>query len=181
MASRILNVALYQTGWFCCVLGAARGHPWLGAGAATILLLAHLALVTDRQREIRLVLAAALIGGAVDSLQSCLGLLHFRSGYVIGCIAPVWILLMWMQFATMLRFSLAFLAGRYVLAAVLGALGGPLAFWAGQRLGGVTFGIPAWRSLAVLAVVWAVVFPVLLRLAAGRDKTAVPGRYRWLS
>ena len=31
MASKLLNLALYQTGWFCCVLGAAQNHPWLSA------------------------------------------------------------------------------------------------------------------------------------------------------
>jgi hypothetical protein len=176
MPSRILNLALYQTGWFCCVLGAAGGHPWWGAAAALVLLAGHLALVKRTRSEIALVLAAALIGGAVDSLQSCLGLLRFQSGHVLGCIAPPWIVVMWMQFATLLRFSLSFLSGRYLLGAVLGALGGPLAFWTGERLGAVEFGEPAWRSLLVLAIVWATVFPLLLRIAGGRT-----GEYRFSS
>ena len=74
MSSRLLNFAFYQTGWFCCVLGAANGNPVEGALVATALLLLHLALVTQPRREILLVLAAAVIGGVVDSLQSCLGL-----------------------------------------------------------------------------------------------------------
>jgi len=181
VASRLLNVALYQTGWFCCVFGAAKGHPLLGALIATILVLVHVALVRQPRREIGLLLAAALIGGAVDSLQSCFGLLRFQSGYVVGCIAPPWIAMMWMQFATLLRFSLAFLSGRYLLGAVLGALGGPFAFWVGERMGAVTFGVPAWRSLLVLAGVWALVLPVLLRLAGPRRETSPRVGYRGLS
>lgn len=181
MASKLLNLALYQTGWFCCVLGAARDHPWPGAVAATALLLVHVALVTQTRREIGLLVAAALIGGVVDSLQSCFGLLRFQSGHVIGCIAPPWILVMWMQFATLFRFGLAFLSGRYLLGAVLGALGGPFAFWVGERLGAVDFGAPSWRSLLVLGAVWAVATPTLLRLAgAGREATLQIG-YRGLS
>ena len=153
----------------------------MGAAAATMLVLVHVALVKQRRREIGLLLAAALIGGAVDSLQSCFGSLRFQSGYVIGCIAPPWILVMWMQFATLFRFGLALLSGRYLLGAALGALGGPFAFWVGARLGAVEFGAPMWRSLLVLAVVWAVVFPILLRLTGARREPASPVGYRGIS
>lgn len=162
---KLLNFALYQTGWFCCVAGGARGYPWLGAGAAVLLLAVHVALVRDKGREVGLIAAAALVGIVVDSAQSCLGLLRFSSGYLIGCIAPPWIIVMWMQFATLLRHSLSFLEGRYLLAALLAAGGGPLAFWSGERLGGVEFGDPAWLSLVVLAAIWATIFPGLLWLA----------------
>jgi hypothetical protein len=179
--SKLFNLALYQTGWFCCVLGAARDRPWLGAAAATVLILVHVALVRQAKREIGLLLAACLIGGVVDSLQSCFGLLRFESGYVVGCIAPPWILVMWMQFATLFRFGLAFLSGRYLLGAVLGALGGPFAFWVGERLGAVDFGAPAWRSLLVLGAVWAVATPTLLRLAGAARGAALQIGYRGLS
>jgi hypothetical protein len=80
VATKLLNLALYQAGWFCCVLGAAHGRPVLGALLAMALILVHVALVRRRGSEIVLLLAAALIGGAVDSVQSCLGLLRFESG-----------------------------------------------------------------------------------------------------
>jgi hypothetical protein len=178
VATKVLNVTLYQVGWFCCVLGAANGRPLLGALLALALVLVHVALVRRRAREVVLLVAAALTGGAVDSVQSCLGLLRFESGYVIGCIAPPWIAVMWMQFATLFRFALSFLSGRRLLAAVLGALGGPFAFWVGSRLGGVSFGDPAWRSLLALGVVWALVLPFLLGLTARGRKETGPATYR---
>jgi hypothetical protein len=97
---------------------------------------------------------------------------------VIGCLAPPWIVVMWMQFATLFRFALSFLAGRPLLAAMLGALGGPFAFWVGGRLGGVAFGNPAWRSLLVLGGIWALVLPLLLRLAATGRGASRPATYR---
>lgn len=181
MASRLLNFALYQTGWFCCVLGAAQGRPWLGAGAASALLLVHVALVRQRGREIGLLLAAGLLGGAVDSLQSCFGALDFQGDRAFGCLAPAWIVVMWMQFATLLRFGLAFLSGRYLLAAGLGGLGGPVAFWTGQRLGAVEFANPAWPSLLVLALVWAVAFPFLLWLSGAQRAPVGRLAYRGFS
>lgn len=153
--SGLLHFVLYQAGWFACVLGAAHGRPWAGTLAGLALLASHLALIPERRRQARFLLEAGLLGAVVDSAQSCLGLLTFRSGYVAGCLAPPWIVVMWMQFATLYRFGLSFLVGRPVLAACLGAVGGPLAFWAGHRLGAVSFADPPATSLAALAAVWA--------------------------
>lgn len=153
--SGLLHVVLYQAGWFACVLGGAHGYPVWGALAGLLLVAAHLVLISDRRCQVRFLLEAGLLGAVVDSAQSCLGLLTFRSGYVAGCLAPPWIVVMWMQFATLYRFGLSFLVGRPILAACLGAVGGPLACWAGHRLGAVSFTDPPWVSLAALAFVWA--------------------------
>ena len=178
MSPKLLNFALYQIGWFCCVLGAAGGRPWQGAAVAGALMLVHLALLPRRTGELKLLLAAGLLGGVVDSLQSCAGLVVFGSGHWLGCLAPAWIVILWMQFATLLRFSLSFLLGRYALGATLGAVGGPLAFWGGARLGAARFPPPASRSLIVLGLVWGAALPVLSWLAACWIEPDSLGRYR---
>lgn len=178
--AQLVNFGLYQVGWFCCVLGAASGHPWLGTAAGAAMLLGHVALVPRPLEELRLLLAAGLLGGLVDSLQSCAGLLDFRSGHVVACLAPPWIVVIWMQFPTLFRFSLSFLLGRYVLGSMLAAVGGPLAFWVGARLGAVEFSSPVGRSLIVLGLVWAGALPLLLWLAARWTATGSPGVYRGL-
>ncbi len=178
MVDKLVNAALYQAGWFCCVLGAANDRPWLGSIAAAALIFVHLAWVPRPLGELKLLLAAGLLGGLADSLQSSLGLLVFRSGHLSDYLAPPWIVLMWIQFATLFRFGLAFLRERYVLGAVLGALGGPFAFWAGARLGAVEFPVTAIRSLIVLGVVWASAVPILLWLASRWTCSDSLGRYR---
>ena len=180
MTSRLANYALYQAGWLSCVLGAAHQRPWLGAGGGAVLIAVHLALVDRPASELKSLLVAGLLGGAVDSLQSCAGFLVFRSGYVVDCLAPPWIVVMWMQFATLFRFALSFLLGRYGLAAALAAIGGPLAFWVGARLGAVQFGAPTARSLIVLGLVWAIALPALLLLTARWTARRPRGRYRGL-
>ncbi|MFT7169041.1 MAG: hypothetical protein ACI80K_002177, partial [Paracoccaceae bacterium] len=55
-------------------------------------------------------------------------------------------------------------AERRLLAVALGAVGGPLSFWSGSRLGAVE--LPAgWLTLGALSLEYALVMPVLLRLA----------------
>lgn len=36
--SKIINIVLYQLGWFSCVLGGAWGHPFLGSLSALVLM-----------------------------------------------------------------------------------------------------------------------------------------------
>jgi hypothetical protein len=56
------------------------------------------------------------------------------------------------------------LLGRWWLASLFGAIGGPLAFYAGMRLGAVSFPDPI-AALAVLAVGWAVLMPLTAWIA----------------
>ena len=60
-------MALYQAGWFACVLGGASGRPWLGAATGLALVLVHLALVERRADEAKFVALAALAGTASAS------------------------------------------------------------------------------------------------------------------
>ena len=158
----LINFLLYQVGWFACVLGAASGRTWAGAGLALALVAVHLVLVRDRAREATLLLAAAGLGLTLDSLQLNLGVFRYPSGSPLAGLAPPWIVVLWLQFATLLHFALRWLSGRYLLAAVLGLLGGPVSFWGGARLGAIEFASPL--AYLVLGCVWAVAMPALVWL-----------------
>jgi hypothetical protein len=65
----------------------------------------------------------------------------------------------------MFHSCLAWLRGRYVLDALLGAAGGPLAYYLGARLGAIAFPDPPGLGLAIVAAAWALAVPLLLRLS----------------
>jgi hypothetical protein len=71
---------------------------------------------------------------------------------------------MWALFATTINVSMAWLKNRWLLASSMGAIFGPLAFIAGERLGAVQF-IDRPLALLTLAVGWACLMPMLLWLA----------------
>jgi hypothetical protein len=83
---------------------------------------------------------------------------------------------MWVAFAMTLNVSLDWLKRSKPLAIVFGAVGGPLAFIAGEKLGGVTFNDPV-AALIALSVGWALLTPLLLGLAAPARRLAL--RRRW--
>ncbi|SDM01125.1 Protein of unknown function [Geoalkalibacter ferrihydriticus] len=176
-AGKIVNLGLYQLGWLCCVLGAAWVYPLRGAVAALLLMAVHLLLATSRQAELKLMLCACLLGTVVDSAQQALGVFSFKTDPAWPFWLPLWVLVIWAQFATLLHYGLHWLTGRPLLAAGFGLVGGPLAYWGGISLGAANFGDNLGFSYASLALLWALVMPLLVWLSHRFDGRE--GRYRW--
>lgn len=174
----LLNYALYQVGWFACVLGAAWQRPVTGFAIAVLLTGAHLWLAAERGIEARLLALALALGVAVESFQVWSGTYRFTSGTVVAWTSPPWLLWMWAQFATTFRYSLRQVMLRPLRAALFGVVGGPLAFLAGQGLGAVTLAHPLLPALARLACAWGLAL-CLCAWAARRLALAAPhARYR---
>lgn len=165
MASLLLNVGLFQAGWFASVLGAARGFPWLGPVVVTVVIAVHLARSPDRGAEARLLGFAVSAGILAENLMTVSGLYSAAPWPFPAPFAPLWLPAMWGNFATTVNVSLRGLAPYPLVAALLGAAAGPLAYYAGEALGAVRFGIPAWRGLAALAILWGAAIPGFFALA----------------
>lgn len=159
-----INVVMFQIGWFACVLGGARGMPGIGAAVALAVVALHLFLAPQPKFELVLVLFAAALGIVADTLLIRGGWLTFDSGVIFSGVAPYWMVALWMNFATTINVSLHWLKQRPLLAIAFGALGGPLAYFAGAKLGAVTMSNPA-AALAAVGVVWALAMPLLLIIA----------------
>ncbi|NJN45296.1 MAG: DUF2878 domain-containing protein [Candidatus Competibacteraceae bacterium] len=169
----VVNFIAFQIGWLACVLGGARELPWAGTGLAAALIAVHLWRSPNPRRELILIVTVGVLGAIWDSLLVTLGWLIYPSGTLIAGTAPHWIVAMWMLFATTLNVSLRWLHGRLLLATILGAIGGPLAYFAGYRLGGVEFS-QLWVGLTALGLGWAVLMPLLTVLAERFDGMRQP-------
>ncbi len=82
--ANLVNLCLYQVGWFACVLGAATQRPWLGMGLGLMLLCIHLALVRGVLRHLALIGVAGAIGLAADSVQMWWGVFRYPNWTVDG-------------------------------------------------------------------------------------------------
>lgn len=175
-----LNFLLYELGWFACVLGVAWGYQWLGISITLGLVAVHLWLARDRAVQIRLMGCAALLGVAVDTVQLWTGTFRYPGGQLVEWFPPPCMPVLWLQFATILRYCLNWLSGRYLLAGLLALAGAPLAFVAGQSLGAIEFLPPRWLHVGVLGAVWSMCVPLLVyisdRLSSSSEFEA---RYRW--
>ena len=162
----LMNFVLFEAAWFACVIGAS--HDGLavmaGTGAALLAVALHVVLSEQPIAELELAMAAALIGLLWETFLIQIGVVAVPHGELIVGVAPPWIVAMWALFATTLNYSLGWLRGRWTLAAVLGAIAGPLSYWAGVRMGALQFIDPV-KAVIALAIGWGVATPLLLGLA----------------
>ena len=163
-----LNFILFQAGWLTTVIGAANGWPELGVVAAGVAIIAHLWLAADYGRELALLMLAGVIGALFDSALVQTGWLIYPNGFILPDTAPYWIVCLWLLFATTLNVSMRWLRGRVAIAMLFGAIGGPMSYLAGTRLGALEFTETA-PALISLGIGWAVMTPVLVWLASRLD------------
>lgn len=162
---RLLNFASFETGWFACALGAAGGLPFLGPVVVAVLFGLQLLLVPTPGKHARFVLVATLLGWLLDSALYRAGVFSFPGQSIDHWICPIWMAALWANFAGTLHFCLDWLRGRYWLTSALGTVGGPLAYYGGHSLGAMQFGGSMTISLAVIAIEWCLVTPVLVYLS----------------
>lgn len=178
MGRSIKNFILYNVGWFACVFFAAAGQPWVGVAAVGLVAAAHLLSAPAWKKEGSILACVALIGFTWESVLVWQGVLSYPTASGPEGLAPAWIVALWVNFATTINVSLAWLKRSAWLAAAFGAIGGPLAFLAGERLGAVAFADPL-TSLLVLGIGWAILLPLVFLLAETLiDSTFLEPGYR---
>ena len=176
MNAVLLNISLFKAGWLAAVFSAAASVPVLGTFAIAVAVITHLARSESRAGEIRLLALAAGIGFGWESLLVATGLVQYGAASIIPGTAPYWIVAMWLLFATTLNVGMRWLRKSLVVAAIFGAIGGPLSFLAGAKAGAVSFPNTT-VSLAVIGLGWAVFLPLLVRYASRVDEqAAVPAK-----
>ncbi len=167
--SIIINFLLFQLGWFACVLGGAYDQALLGSLIALAIIIYHCYRASDAVQEGRLLLLALIIGLIFESIITAQGIARYSTGQVFDFMAPLWMILMWPLFATTLNLSMRWMKGLSpVVVAIIGALFAPLAYYAGNRLGAVSYD-DIKISLAIIAMAWAVLLPALVVMSLKLD------------
>ena len=165
----IINLAVFKVTWTAIVISAAAGSPIIGVIAVAIAVGIHLWLSDNADSEIRLLLIAAAMGIAWETVLVLSGLVEYSSGTWMPGIAPYWIVAMWVLFATTMNVGMRWLRRNNATAVVAGAVGGPLAFFAGASTGAVELVSPA-ISLISIGIGGAVLLPLLVQIAIRLDR-----------
>lgn len=179
-AHLVANAVLFQLAWLVCVQGKS---VWAVAVTVLVMLL-HWRIVVINRREWQLWLTALVLGFVVDSLLLVAGVLQLPDAAVVQ---PLWLACLWLLFASTLLHSTSFLLRSLPVAACFGFIGGPLAYYTGTQFGAAVLGSVAfetlsplyanWIALAVLALCWSVVTPLLVLIArhlSRTDKMTIP-------
>jgi hypothetical protein len=167
------NFVIFQAAWFAAVLGAAHQLPLWGTTCVIAAIAWHLGVSARPGPEAVLVALACAIGLVVESAVAMQGHVAYPSGQPVAGLAPYWMVALWGELAIALNVTMRWLKGRWWLAALLGAIGGPAAFSGGVELGGAVF-IDKTAALATLACIYAVAMPLLVWLGTRFDGVGMP-------
>ena len=161
----IVNIGMYQLIWFLCVFW---GNPGALGGLAVIVV--HLIMSDRRREDLRMAGFLLFIGLVVDGTLVRVGFFSFATpGFPI----PFWLMVIWLGLAITPNHSLAWMKHKPLLCLLFGALGGPVAYWAGVRLGAAEFQWGLAASLALLAIVWALLWTAIMHFSAAAEKKRI--------
>lgn len=158
-AKTAVNFILFQFLWFWCVLAPA----WWDVAIGIIVIAAHLRYI-GAPGEWRLLAVVAVCGAAMDSGLAAAGLLRFAPE---SAIAPLWLVVLWLNFAMTLSHCMQWLARRRLLSAIFGALFAPPAYWGAAAISDkaeITVSFPLFA--AAHAPLWAAFMPAAFCAAA---------------
>jgi hypothetical protein len=162
------NFILSQVGWFACALGPRYGVAWFGPVVTIGVVAIHLYSAKRPAQEFRLLAATMAIGIVFDAATALAGLIAYPVAGIVPGLQPWFMVALWALFATMLNVSLRWLKAHSALAAALGAILGPIAYWSGVRLGAL-YVLKPLPATIVLAIGWAIIMVVLIALAHRYD------------
>ncbi|MEH6452008.1 MAG: DUF2878 domain-containing protein [Psychromonas sp.] len=158
-----LNFVCFQLVWFISVYLGNQGIAYL-----CMLLVVHFYFSPSRLHDLKTVFLIAPIGMIADSLLSKAGIFVFADGSLL----PIWLAFLWAYFALTLNHGLSWLKRMPIyLQAIIGAVSGPLSYYAGYKMGGVALPEGIIKSLFVLAVIWAALLPVYLIVLSYLDRS----------
>ena len=161
LARRLVNFAVYEAAWFACIFGVAHGRPLWGTAAVGAAIAWHVAISARPAAELALIVILCAIGLVAESLVVAQGNVAYPAGQPVAWLAPYWLVALWGEFGIALNVTLRWLKRKPWLAALLGAVFGPLSFMGGVRMGGARF-VDEPAALVTLVLMWAVLMPLVM-------------------
>jgi hypothetical protein len=145
---------MFQLGWAICVLGGNL----MAVAYSLVALLIHHRYVLQSKSEWKVVGFIVLVGITWDSLLVFFGLIVYPDAVWFNL--PVWMVCLWILFATTFMHSMAWLSGYSWVSVFVGAVFGPMSYWAGVEFSDASFGASPIMSMVVIAAGWAILFPI---------------------
>ena len=111
----------------------------------------HLWMLRHRFRsELALVVLSGVVGVGLDNALALMGDVQYQ-GELLVIHSPLWLVSIWAGFGATVRHCQAVLFRTRWAAALTGLVGGPLAYWGGERLGVLSvLSVVSWVDIGIL-------------------------------
>lgn len=141
-----INVIGFDIAWFGLVYWGNFFIP-----VALLMLGLHFYFVSKtKAKEFYLICTVTAIGVAVDSVLQYSGVIVFPEGQMM----PLWLITLWLCFASTLCHSLKFLQGSKCFQGLVGVVLAPVSYLAGSEMHAVSFGLTVTNTFIILSMVW---------------------------
>lgn len=170
-----INAVLFQMLWFACVLGSSYSLLWPAALMIGVMLVWQLHPSRRHPNDIKVLIIAIVLGLIIDTAWVALGFMDFNDPRPFLWLSPAWIIIMWAGFALTINHSMNWLSLHPVLPALMGLVGGPLAYFTGRRLGAVEYLTDPLLISCMLAIAWALALSILVMVGQAVPKNEVIG------
>lgn len=159
------NLIFFKIVYGMSLAGVSIGFPWLGAIGLIGFLIWHAKTSAHAKADFILVGIAILLGTLVDTINIHTGVLVYQESWPSASIAPFWIMVLWANLALIMNGALRWLQGRYLMAAAIGAVFGPLGYMLGVKLGTASYAGDKLEFFLVTGISWMIALPLLLLTA----------------
>jgi len=122
-----------------------------------IALVIHYWLILKDPVEWKFIAIVALVGCLWDMLMVSMGVIRYDHAMVLGI--PVWLVCLWLLFATTFMHSLYWMRRYLPLAVIFAALFGPASYWLGSQVAEAELSEPMMVSMLTMAIGWGLLFP----------------------
>ncbi|MBL7114720.1 MAG: DUF2878 domain-containing protein [Kiritimatiellae bacterium] len=177
IAAKLFHAVIFQILWIALVISA--GSHWSITVTIATPLIAALQLKLFRNtftKSIVFVMLTVCIGMIMDTFLTLVGIIDPARNVIPFPFPPLWLIGLWIAFATFMKTTLTYLCDKPATQWCIGAIGGPLAYWSGARLGAIELHAHIILSLVVLALAWGCVCVVCFSLLKRLDTSVETGK-----
>ena len=106
-------------------------------------------------------LFSGLYGATFDSIMVLTEVMVFPPHFNFGIPSPFWMVTLWLGFGALVEKSFNKLYGKWVICALLGVIGGPMAYLGGFEMGAVDLGVSRYSFIFWVGLEWLIAMPLL--------------------
>ena len=122
------NIIGFKLTWIACIIGEIYFNSWIGFFVGIIYLLLFFLFQINRTRSLYIIIIFSSAGYIFDSLISLFSFYKINSE-INFLFLPIWFIVLWPSFATLLIETLSFLKKKYLLSIFFGGIGGPTTYY----------------------------------------------------
>lgn len=151
----LYNLISFYVIWYLCILGAALGYIKIAVICSFALIVLHFFLTGKKKQDFLYIMIFLAIGLIVEKIFLYFSILDYPKDTLIWNIygVPVWIIMLYLGFATTMNHSLTLMTHNSMLSFIFGSIGAGMCYYLASLRGIITFPYDFY-SISIIGLYW---------------------------